>query len=77
MIELKPKPITEIASRLRFLFCAILEAYASEDGRRVDYRSVHGSEEFARFDTSYCMILLTLLSSKFCLILFTYFVVNG
>ncbi|MBA0607807.1 hypothetical protein Godav_020071 [Gossypium davidsonii] len=49
MIELKPKPITEIASRLRFLFCAILEAYASEDGRLVDYRSVHGSEEFARY----------------------------
>ncbi|XWS23840.1 hypothetical protein CRYUN_Cryun28dG0049600 [Craigia yunnanensis] len=48
IIELKPKPITEIASRLRFLSYAIFEAYASEDGRRVDYRSIHGSEEFAR-----------------------------
>ncbi|XVF39455.1 hypothetical protein PTKIN_Ptkin01aG0036300 [Pterospermum kingtungense] len=49
IIELKPKPITEIASRLRFLSCAIFEAYASEDGRHVDYRSIHGSEEFARY----------------------------
>ncbi|KAJ8477823.1 hypothetical protein OPV22_021550 [Ensete ventricosum] len=45
-IEVKPKPITEIASRLRCLSRAIFEAYASEDGRHVDYRSIHGSEEF-------------------------------
>ena len=45
----KPKPIGEIASRLRFLSSAIFEAYASEDGYHVDYRSIHGSEEFARF----------------------------
>ncbi|XWS25239.1 hypothetical protein CRYUN_Cryun27aG0052400 [Craigia yunnanensis] len=49
IIELKPKPITEIASRLRLLSYAIFEAYASEDGRHVDYRSIHGSEEFARY----------------------------
>ncbi|XVE95372.1 hypothetical protein REPUB_Repub02eG0091300 [Reevesia pubescens] len=49
IIELKPKPITEISSKLRFLSNAIFEAYASEDGRHVDYRSVHGSEEFARY----------------------------
>ncbi|XP_021284946.1 uncharacterized protein LOC110417076 [Herrania umbratica] len=49
IIELKPKPITEIASRLRFLSYAIFEAYALEDGRHVDYRSIHGSEEFARY----------------------------
>lgn len=48
IIELKPKPIIEISSRLRFLSYAILEAYASEDGKHVDYRSIHGSEEFAR-----------------------------
>ncbi|CAL9057633.1 unnamed protein product [Musa banksii] len=47
-IEVKPKPITEIASRLRFLSHAIFEAYASEDGRHVDCRSIHGSEEFKR-----------------------------
>lgn len=49
IIEVKPKPIIEISSRLRFLFYAILEAYASEDGKHVDYRSIHGSEEFARY----------------------------
>ncbi|KAL0392320.1 UNVERIFIED_CONTAM: hypothetical protein Sradi_2454800 [Sesamum radiatum] len=47
--EVKPKPITEISSRLRLLLSAILEAYASEDGKHVDYRSIHGSEEFARY----------------------------
>ncbi|XP_027903987.1 uncharacterized protein LOC114163833 [Vigna unguiculata] len=46
---LKPKPLAEIASRLRFLSRAIFEAYAYEDGRRVDYTSIHGSEEFARY----------------------------
>lgn len=48
IIEVKPKPITDISSRLRFLSFAILEAYVSEDGKHVDYRSIHGSEEFAR-----------------------------
>ncbi|XP_050222611.1 uncharacterized protein LOC126672499 [Mercurialis annua] len=49
IIEAKPKPITEIASRLRFVFFAINEAYTSEDGKHIDYRSIHGSEEFARY----------------------------
>ncbi|KAL5846688.1 hypothetical protein ACOSQ3_010212 [Xanthoceras sorbifolium] len=49
IIDVKPISISEIASRLRFLSYVILEAYASEDGRHVDYRSVHGSEEFARY----------------------------
>ncbi|XP_038718152.1 uncharacterized protein LOC120011159 [Tripterygium wilfordii] len=49
IIDVKPKPIIEIASRLRFLSYAIFEAYTSEDGRHVDYRSIHGSEEFARY----------------------------
>ena len=48
IIEAKPKSIAEIASRLRLLSYAIFEAYTSEDGRHVDYRSIHGSEEFAR-----------------------------
>lgn len=48
IIEVRPKRISDIASRLRFLSFAILEAYVSEDGKHVDYRSVHGSEEFAR-----------------------------
>ncbi|CAA7057743.1 unnamed protein product [Microthlaspi erraticum] len=49
IIELKPRPTVEIASRLRLLCLAILEAYTSQDGRHVDYRSIHGSEEFARY----------------------------
>lgn len=47
--EVKPKPITEISSRLRLLSYAIFEAYTSKDGKHVDFRSIHGSEEFARF----------------------------
>ncbi|XP_010261167.1 PREDICTED: uncharacterized protein LOC104600058 [Nelumbo nucifera] len=48
-IDMKPKSIVEIASRLRYLSFAIFEAYTSEDGKHVDYRSIHGSEEFARY----------------------------
>ncbi|KAJ0975123.1 hypothetical protein J5N97_017088 [Dioscorea zingiberensis] len=47
--DVKPKPIVEIASRLRFLSYAIFEAYVSEDGRHVDYRSIYCSEEFRRY----------------------------
>ncbi|PON63498.1 Dishevelled [Parasponia andersonii] len=49
LTDVKPKPIIEIASRLRFLSYAIFEAYTSEDGKHVDYISIHGSEEFARY----------------------------
>ncbi|XP_058787688.1 uncharacterized protein LOC131662027 [Vicia villosa] len=49
IITFKPKPIAEIASRLRVLASAMFEAYAFEDGSRVDYTSLHGSEEFARY----------------------------
>ncbi|KAM5575857.1 hypothetical protein ABKV19_014681 [Rosa sericea] len=49
IIDVKPKPIMEIELRLRFIMCAILEAYVSEDGKHIDYRSIHGSEEFARY----------------------------
>lgn len=49
IIDVKPKPIVEISSRLRFLSYAIFEAYTSPDGMHVDYRSIHGSEEFARY----------------------------
>ncbi|KAI3833913.1 hypothetical protein MKW92_042721 [Papaver armeniacum] len=47
--DVKPKPVIEIASRLRFLSFAMFEAYTSEDGKHVDYRSIHRSEEFARY----------------------------
>ncbi|KAK4274077.1 hypothetical protein QN277_017363 [Acacia crassicarpa] len=49
LTTVQPKPIIEIASRLRFLSRAIFEAYVSEDGHHVNYRSFHGSEEFARY----------------------------
>ncbi|XP_028090342.1 uncharacterized protein LOC114290609 isoform X2 [Camellia sinensis] len=52
--EVKPKPIIEISSRLGFWSYAIFEAYATEDGKHVDYKSIHGSEEFARW----CYIFL-------------------
>lgn len=48
MFEVKPKPVTEIASRLRFLSYAIIEAYMSEDGKHVDYWRIHSCEEFKR-----------------------------
>ena len=49
IITVKPKPIAEIASRLRFLSYAMFEAYVFEDGHCVDYTSMHGSEEFSRY----------------------------
>ncbi|KAL5703870.1 hypothetical protein ACHQM5_022366 [Ranunculus cassubicifolius] len=49
IIDSKPKPIIDIASRLRFLSLAMFEAYTSINGKHVDYRSIHGSEEFARY----------------------------
>ncbi|KAK8930619.1 hypothetical protein KSP39_PZI016612 [Platanthera zijinensis] len=49
IIDVQPKPITEIASNLRLLSYGIFEAYVSEDGRHVDYKSIHCSEEFKRY----------------------------
>ncbi|KAJ1258677.1 hypothetical protein BS78_10G093900 [Paspalum vaginatum] len=49
IIDVAPKPIGEVASRLRLLSYAILEAYVSMDGRHVDYRSIQGCEEFRRY----------------------------
>ncbi|KAF3329241.1 Glutaredoxin [Carex littledalei] len=48
-LDVLPKPIVEISSRLQLLSRAVFEAYVSEDGRHVDYRSIHGSEEFKRY----------------------------
>lgn len=52
IIDVAPKPIVEVASRLRLLSYAIFEAYVSEDGRHVDYRSIQGCEEFKRLALS-------------------------
>ncbi|KAL6605922.1 hypothetical protein ACP70R_041575 [Stipagrostis hirtigluma subsp. patula] len=49
IIDVAPKPMAEVASRLRLLSYAIFEAYVSEDGRHVDYRSIQGCEEFKRY----------------------------
>ncbi|KAI3732848.1 hypothetical protein L1987_64058 [Smallanthus sonchifolius] len=42
-------PLVELSRRLRFLLYAILDAYTSEDGKHIAYRTIHGSEEFARY----------------------------
>ncbi|KAJ0580564.1 putative DEP domain, glutaredoxin, Thioredoxin-like superfamily [Helianthus annuus] len=49
IIQRKRQPLGELSHRLRFLLYAILDAYTSEDGRHIAYRSIHGSEEFARY----------------------------
>ncbi|GMN45256.1 hypothetical protein TIFTF001_014431 [Ficus carica] len=49
IIVVKPKPITEIASRLRFLSSAIFEVYTMARGKYVDYVSFRRTEEFARY----------------------------
>eukprot|EP01018_Ginkgo_biloba_P038034 Gb_17270 [translate_table: standard] len=46
---MKPKPANEIAARLGSLTLAIYEAYISEDGKHVDYKSIGRSEEFIRY----------------------------
>ncbi|PKA58084.1 hypothetical protein AXF42_Ash019310 [Apostasia shenzhenica] len=48
-IDVEPKLVIDVASRLRLLSYAIFEAYVSEDGRHVDYKSIHASEEFKRY----------------------------
>lgn len=59
IIDVAPKPIAEVASRLRLLSYAIFEAYVSVDGRHVDYRSIQGCEEFKRSVLS-CIYLIRL-----------------
>ncbi|KAL5211507.1 hypothetical protein ABZP36_022354 [Zizania latifolia] len=46
IIDVELKPIVELASRLRKLSHAMFEAYVSEDGKHVDYRSIEGCEDF-------------------------------
>ncbi|PWA36438.1 DEP domain-containing protein [Artemisia annua] len=49
IIQLKRQSLVELSNRLRFLLYAILDAYTSEDGKHIAYRTIHGSEEFARY----------------------------
>ena len=48
-MDIKPKPLSEIALRLRLLSLAIFEAYASDDGKHIDYRGIYHSEEYKRY----------------------------
>ena len=63
IIDVAPKPIAEVASRLRSLSYAIFEAYVSVDGRHVDYRSIQGCEEFKRSVLS-CLYLIKMRKSS-------------
>ncbi|XP_058765284.1 uncharacterized protein LOC131638754 [Vicia villosa] len=45
----EPKNAATVCDRLTKIMCAILESYASEDRRRVDYVAISKSEEFRRY----------------------------
>ncbi|GAB2279730.1 hypothetical protein Dimus_014371 [Dionaea muscipula] len=47
--EREPKAAAVICQQLGKIMSAILESYASEDGRHVDYVSIKNSEEFRRY----------------------------
>ncbi|KAH7301050.1 hypothetical protein KP509_23G010000 [Ceratopteris richardii] len=45
----EPLAATEIEANLRKFTLAIIDSYVSDDGKRVDYRSISMSEEFRRY----------------------------
>lgn len=45
----EPKPVAVVAQRLTKIMSAMLESYASEDRRHVDYLGISNSEEFRRY----------------------------
>ncbi|KAH1033922.1 hypothetical protein AAZX31_20G004900 [Glycine max] len=45
----EPKAAAAVCDRLTKIMCAILESYASEDRRHVDYMAISKSEEFRRY----------------------------
>lgn len=47
--DMKPKPATEVAAKLRSLTLAIYAAHISDNGKHVDYRSIGSSAEFLRY----------------------------
>lgn len=47
--EMEPKHASDISQTLSKIMSAILESYASEDRRFVDYTSISNSEEFRRY----------------------------
>ncbi|MCI15218.1 dishevelled/Egl-10/leckstrin domain protein, partial [Trifolium medium] len=51
----EPKSAAAICDRLTKIMYAILESYASEDRRHVDYVAISKSEEFRSTGTSQCL----------------------
>lgn len=52
----EPKSAAAVCDRLTKIMYAILESYASEDRRHVDYVAISKSEEFRRYGSkSYCL----------------------
>ncbi|XP_015895791.3 uncharacterized protein LOC107429595 [Ziziphus jujuba] len=47
--DCEPKPAAKIGEKLTKIMSAILEAYASDDRRHVDYIGISNSEEFRRY----------------------------
>ncbi|OVA07894.1 DEP domain [Macleaya cordata] len=47
--DCKPKPAIVVGQKLTKLMFAILESYASEDRRHLDYTGIRNSEEFRRY----------------------------
>jgi hypothetical protein len=45
----EPRPAAAVGQRMTKIMVAILEAYASDDRRRIDYARVAASEEFRRY----------------------------
>ncbi|CAM0956760.1 unnamed protein product [Alopecurus aequalis] len=45
----EPKPAAAVGQRMTKIMVAILEAYASDDRRRIDYGRIAASEEFRRY----------------------------
>jgi hypothetical protein len=53
--DMEPLSATEVEVNLRQFSSAIIDAYVSEDGKQVDYRSISTSEEFRRQGKQYCI----------------------
>ena len=49
----EPKPAALVSQRITKIMSAVLESYASEDRRHLDYVGISNSEEFRRYLTHY------------------------
>lgn len=48
--DAEPKPAAKVGQRLTKIMSAILESYASDDRRLLDYIGISNSEEFRRYE---------------------------